>query len=68
MSYLNDKINIIKYEKANNIVTISFSSILDFNEHDILEEVIYTLSNSIIDSKEATKVIFMENGGIVDIK
>lgn len=68
MSYLNDKINIEKYEKVNNIVIISFSSILDFNDENILEEVIYTLSNSIIDSSIATKVIFMQNGGIINIK
>lgn len=68
MSYLNDKINIINYEKTNNIVTISFSTLLDFNSLDIIEEVIYTLSNSIIDSGIATKVIFMQNDNIISIK
>ena len=68
MSYLNDKINILKYEKTNNIVTISFASILDFDSNDILEEVIYTLSNSIIDSNIATKVIFVQNDNIIAIK
>lgn len=68
MSYLNDKVRIDKYEKTNNIVTISFASILDFNDNDILEEVIYTLSNSIIDSNEAIKVIFTYNDQILNIK
>ena len=68
MSYLNDKVNITKYEKTNNIVTISFASILDFDSNDIEEEVIYTLSNSIIDSNIATKVIFMSNDHILTIK
>ena len=68
MSYLNDKINILKYEKTNNIVTISFESVLDFNSDKIEEEVIYTLSNSIIDSNIATKVIFMQNDNIIAIK
>lgn len=68
MSYLNDKVRIDKYEKTNNIVTISFASILDFNDNDILEEVIYTLSNSIIDSNEAVKVIFTYNDQILNIK
>ena len=68
MSYLNDRINIINYEKTNNIVTISFASILDFNEDLIEEEVIYTLSSSIIDSDIATKVIFMQNDEIISIK
>ena len=68
MSYLNDKVKIEKYEKTNNIVTISFASILDFDNNDILEEVIYTLSNSIIDSNIATKVIFTYNDQIINIK
>lgn len=68
MSYLNDKVRIDKYEKTNNIVTISFASILDFNDNDILEEVIYTLSNSIIDSNEAIKVIFTYNDQILNVK
>lgn len=68
MSYLNDKINILKYEKTNDIVTISFANIIDFNDNSIEEEVIYTLSNSIIDSNVATKVIFMQNDEIIYIK
>ena len=68
MSYINDKVRIESYEKTNNIVTISFSSILDFNNDDIQEEVIYVLSNSIIDSNIATKVIFTHNDHILNIK
>lgn len=68
MSYLNDRVNILKYEKTNNIVTISFVNVLDFDKDDILEEVIYTLSNSIVDSNIATKVIFMQNDEIIKIK
>lgn len=68
MSYLNDKINILNYEKNNNIVTISFANIIDFNNDKIEEEVIYTLSNSIIDSNIATKVIFMQDDRIISIK
>lgn len=68
MSYLNDKVKIENYEKVNDIVTISFANIIDFDSSDIMEEVIYTLSNSIIDSNIATKVIFMQNDSIIDIK
>ena len=68
MSYLNDRINILKYEKINNIVTISFASILDLNSDDIEEEVIYTLSNSIKDSNIATKVIFTQDDTIIAVK
>ena len=67
MSYLNEKIAIESYEKLNDTVTISFNILnLDFNEPT--EEVIYTLSNSILDSNIATKVIFMQNDRIITIK
>lgn len=68
MSYLNDRINILKYEKTNNIVTISFANLLDFKNDDIREEVIYTLSNSLLDSNVATKVIFMQDDRIITVK
>ena len=68
MTYINDKINIEKYEKEKDIVTISFNSVLDFNDATILEEAIYTLSRSIIESNEASKVVFMENNHIISVK
>ena len=68
MTYINNKINIDKYEKEKDIVTISFNSILDFNDASYLEEAIYTISKSIIDSCEASKVIFMNNNQIISIK
>jgi hypothetical protein len=68
MSYINNKINIEKYQKENDIVTISFSSLLDFDNDEIIEEAIYTLSRSIIDSSVASKVIFMQNDHIISIK
>lgn len=68
MSYLNDKIAIESYESLNNTVTISFKSINDLELEEPLEEVIYTLSNSIIDSNIATRVIFMQDDNIITIK
>lgn len=68
MSYLNDKINILKYEYASNLVTISFANVIDFDNELMEEEVIYTIANSLIDSNVATKVIFMENNHILSIK
>lgn len=68
MSYINNKINIEKYQKENDIVTISFSSLLDFDDANVIEEAIYTLSKSIIDSSVASKVIFMQNDHIISIK
>ena len=68
LSYLNDKVDIENYEIINNIVTISFASIMDFDNENILEEVIYTLSNSIIESDIATQVIFMKDDQIIAVK
>ena len=68
MSYVNNKINIEKYQKEKDIVTISFNSILDFNDANYLEEAIYTIARSIIDSNEASKVIFVKENHIISIK
>lgn len=68
MSYLNEKIAIDSYQKLNDIVTISFSNVIDLNDKKPLEEIVYTLSSSIIDSNIATKVIFIQNDRILSIK
>ena len=68
MSYLSDKIKIENYEYQDNLVTLSFDALSELGPENIKEEVIYTLANSIFDSTEVTKVIFIENGNIVDIK
>ena len=68
MSYLNEKIAIESYQELNDTVTISFASVFDFTDKEPLEEVVYTLSNSIIESNIATKVIFMQDNQIITIK
>ena len=68
MSYINDKIKIKNYEYQNNIVTLTFANINELVPSNIKEEVIYTLANSLFDSADITKVIFMENDNIIDIK
>jgi len=68
MSYLNDKIAIKNYEEKSNILTLSFSNIIDFSSDILDEEVIYTLSNSIMESTDIEKVIFMSNDKIITIK
>lgn len=68
MSYLNEKIEIENYEYTNNIVTLSFSNIVDFTNEEIEEELIYTLSNSIFESTEVKTVIFMVKDDIFAIK
>lgn len=67
MSYINEKVLLENYEYASNIVTLSFSSILDFNMNSLSEEVIYTLSSSILDSTNAEKVIFTQNDSIIKV-
>ena len=68
MSYLNEKIRIENYEKEGDIVTLSFASITPFTSEEIEEEVIYTLANSIFDSTDITKVIFLANDSIISVK
>ena len=68
MSYLNEKVKIENYEYTSNIVTLSFVNIIDFSNDDLEEELIYTLSNSILDSCDIEKVIFMNNDKIFAIK
>lgn len=67
MTYLNDKIKINKYEQTENTLTIYFQDILSINELPN-EEVIYVLSNSIFDSTDIQKIIFMNNDQILRIK
>ena len=68
MSYLNEKIKIENYEKKGDMVTLSFDSVSPFTSAEIEEEVIYTLANSIFDSTDATKVIFLSNDNVISIK
>ncbi len=67
MSYLNEKVYIENYEHQSNVVTLSFSNVLDFSSDMMKEEVIYTLSNSILLSEDVSKVIFMQNDHIMTI-
>ena len=68
MSYLNDKVKIENYEYTSNMVNLSFASIIDFSDSILEEEVIYTLSSSILSSCDVNKVIFMVNDKIFAIK
>lgn len=67
MSYLNDRIEIKKYEIVNNIVSISFHNLITLSEEDAMEEVIYTMANSIFSSMDVEKIIFMEDDNIFKI-
>lgn len=68
MSYLNEKVRLEKYERQSDMVTLSFASVVDFSSDLVMEEVIYTLSNSILESTDVEKVVFMQNNHIITIK
>ncbi len=68
MSYLNEKIKIENYEKKGNTVSLNFENVIDFTNEEIKEEVIYVIANSIFDSTDAVKVIFLSNDNIISIK
>lgn len=68
MSYLNEKVRLENYEIQSNMVTLSFSNIIDFSLEPLKEEVIYTMANSIFNSMDIEKVVFVQNNHIVTIK
>lgn len=68
MSYINEKVKISNYEHKSDMVFLSFDSVKDFIPNVVSEEVIYVLANSIFDSTDASKVIFMNNDNIIAIK
>lgn len=68
MSYLNDKIKLEKYEYLNDVVTLSFNNVIDFDNDILKEELIYVISNSIFDSMDVNKVFFMVDDHIYNIQ
>ena len=63
MSYLSSNVNLIDYSLDNKVLSLNFNdSILTDNTNDkILEEVIYTISLSIMDNFEVEEVSFLVN-------
>ena len=63
MSYLSSNVNLIDYSLDNKVLNLNFNdSILTDNTNDkILEEVIYTISLSIMDNFEVEEVSFLVN-------
>ena len=68
MSYLNSNVNLIDYSLDNKVLSLNFNdSILNDNTNDkILEEVIYTISLSIMDNFEVEEVSFLVNNVAVN--
>lgn len=67
MSYLNDRIEVLEYEEANNIVSLSFNNLITLDPNSAQEEVIYTISNSIFSSMNVEKIIFLEDEQIIKV-
>lgn len=66
-SYLNDKIRVDNYDINDDIISLSFSNIIDIDSK-LLEKVIYSVSMSIFDSIDVNTVIFTTNDKIFAIK
>lgn len=60
MSYLNDNTKILSVNEENNTLTVDFNNYIfsDFDNKDILEEVIYTIYLSVCDNYNVKDVIF----------
>ena len=63
-SYLNKKNEVRDYRVDDDILTITFNALND----DLLEEVTYSLANSVFSSTDTSKIIFEFNDKIIDIK
>ena len=67
MSYVTNKIEILDYSIKEDTVSLSFDKLITLDSKEAREEVIWTMSNSIFDSLDVTKVIFSEQDNIVEI-
>lgn len=63
MSFLNSNVKLLSVEKSLDVLNLNFNEYLysDFDTHDILEEVIYTICLSIHDNYDVKEVIFNVN-------
>lgn len=66
-SYLSSNIKLLDYEIDEDIIKLNFSKEIfsDITSNNILEEVIYTISLSIMDNIPIDEVIFMVEGNII---
>lgn len=66
-SYLSNNIKLLDYEIEDDIIKLNFNSDIfsDITSNNILEEVIYTISLSIMDNIMVNEVVFMVDGNII---
>ncbi len=71
MSFLNNKVELIEYAEANNVMVLNFNEYLfDYNNF-VLDEVLYSISYSVFENYDVNMVMFEVNGeeiGFIDIK
>lgn len=68
ISLLNNNTELINYEINDDIMLLNFNNSIFISDGNILEEVIYTISNSVFDSYDVNKVVFnVENKTISEI-
>lgn len=65
VSYLNNKTELINYEINDDIMMLNFNNSIFIGDGNILEEVVYTISNSVFDSYDINRVIFNVDNKVV---
>lgn len=58
ISMLNSKTELINYEIQDDIMHLNFNNSIFISDGNILEEVVYTISNSVFDSYDINKIVF----------
>ena len=68
ISLLNSKTELINYEITDDIMMLNFNSSIFGPNGDIIEEVVYTISNSVFDTYDVSKLVFnVENKTVKEI-
>ena len=69
ISLLNSNTKLLNYEINDDIMTLNFNNSIFISDGNVLEEVVYTISNSVFDNYDIDKIIFnVENKTINEIK
>lgn len=69
ISLLNSNTELLNYEINDDIMTLNFNNSIFISDGNVLEEVVYTISNSVFDNYDIDKIIFnVENKTINEIK
>jgi len=68
ISLLDSKTELINYEIDDDVMHLNFNNSIFMGESNILEEVVYTISNSVFDNYDVNKIVFnVENEKIKEV-